>query len=77
MEEAYHIWNATVAALRFGEVTMKPGDTMSFTKKIGFGDIISETELKSGEVVHGDGYLVNGEGLVSRPRYLERRWGFL
>jgi hypothetical protein len=56
------IWNATEAALRFGEVTMKPGDTMSFTKKIGFGDIISETELKSGEVVHGDGYLVNGEG---------------
>jgi len=41
---------------------MKPGDTMSFTQKVGFGDIISETELKSGEVVHGDGYLVNGEG---------------
>jgi len=56
------IWNATEAALRFGEVTMKPGDTMSFTQKIGFGDIISETELKSGGIVHGDGYIVNGEG---------------
>jgi len=56
------IWNATEAAIRFGEVTMKPGDSMSFTQRIGFGDIISGEELKSGVVNHGDGYIVNGEG---------------
>jgi len=56
------IWNATEAAMRFKTVELKPGDNMSFTQHIGFGDIISKTDLQNENIRHGDGYITNGEG---------------
>lgn len=56
------IWNATEAAMRFGTVELKPGENMSFTQRIGFGDIISKTDLQNESIQHGDGYITNGEG---------------
>lgn len=56
------IWNATEAAHRFGEVTMTPGDEISFTQRIGFGQIIPRNRQLYEDIEHGEGYIRNGEG---------------
>lgn len=56
------IWNATEAAHRFGEVIMAPGDEISFTQRVGFGEIIPRNRQLYEDIEHGEGYIRNGEG---------------
>ncbi len=60
--ESALIWNATEAAYRFGEVNMRPGDEISFTQRIGFGEIIPQYRQYNENIEHGEGYVKNGEG---------------
>lgn len=60
--ESALIWNATEAAYRFGEVNMSPGDEISFTQTIGFGQIIPQNRQYYENIEHGEGYVKNGEG---------------
>lgn len=55
-------WNSSEATYNFGSMTISPGDEFSFTQRINFGERIPTTKACCENILHGEGYVMNGEG---------------